>query len=410
MFVNRTVFILGAGASWHYGYPTGEDLVTEVIQKADYAAEGFDILGSHVGVIAQPPSRLIVDNLPNWNDLNVQAPETRKVADKCRDISKRLKQVRPPVIDYFLGHNPEIQDIGKLLIAWVILDREAKDNGNGNENRLLSLKNSPYEQERQKVLGLDKRKFRDNWYRFIVNKIVSDCVKPEQIHDNQVKFVTFNYDNSVEHHLTTSLQAYDPFRAEAHNFLTGRVLHVYGHVSEKQVGFYNSMPLSPKLDGIAEGRGDEHIRASALGQFNAAVSRAYTASKGIRVIDPEDKGENENILNDAKSAIQNAICVYILGYGFDENNSRRLNLHEYLQSGGPPYKAVMFTNYGDINRVNKKASMIVFGAYNGFLDPTRPIHGDPKDWYVEKSTRNVYDALELDFESLEQQLLAGSAI
>jgi hypothetical protein len=39
MFTKNTVFILGAGASWHYGYPTGEELVKKVIQKADYACD-----------------------------------------------------------------------------------------------------------------------------------------------------------------------------------------------------------------------------------------------------------------------------------------------------------------------------------------------------------------------------------
>jgi hypothetical protein len=34
MFINKTVFILGAGASWHYGYPTGEELVEQVREKA----------------------------------------------------------------------------------------------------------------------------------------------------------------------------------------------------------------------------------------------------------------------------------------------------------------------------------------------------------------------------------------
>jgi hypothetical protein len=33
MFRVPTVFILGAGASWHYGYPTGEDLVKMVIES-----------------------------------------------------------------------------------------------------------------------------------------------------------------------------------------------------------------------------------------------------------------------------------------------------------------------------------------------------------------------------------------
>jgi hypothetical protein len=41
MFANKTVFILGAGASWDYGYPTGEDLIKNVIAKARIAVEYF---------------------------------------------------------------------------------------------------------------------------------------------------------------------------------------------------------------------------------------------------------------------------------------------------------------------------------------------------------------------------------
>jgi hypothetical protein len=41
MFDAKTVFIIGAGASWHYGYPTGEQLVSQVIQKAKIAEAYF---------------------------------------------------------------------------------------------------------------------------------------------------------------------------------------------------------------------------------------------------------------------------------------------------------------------------------------------------------------------------------
>jgi hypothetical protein len=41
MFTRKTVFILGAGASWHYGYPTGEELVRMVIQRAEMAKTFF---------------------------------------------------------------------------------------------------------------------------------------------------------------------------------------------------------------------------------------------------------------------------------------------------------------------------------------------------------------------------------
>ena len=42
MFTNKTVFILGAGASWHYGYPTGEELVKQVIKRYELAEKFFD--------------------------------------------------------------------------------------------------------------------------------------------------------------------------------------------------------------------------------------------------------------------------------------------------------------------------------------------------------------------------------
>jgi hypothetical protein len=41
MFRKDTVFILGAGASWHYGYPTGEELIKEVIAKTGIAEDYF---------------------------------------------------------------------------------------------------------------------------------------------------------------------------------------------------------------------------------------------------------------------------------------------------------------------------------------------------------------------------------
>ena len=35
MIQDKTVLILGAGASWHYGFPTGETLIKEVCKRAD---------------------------------------------------------------------------------------------------------------------------------------------------------------------------------------------------------------------------------------------------------------------------------------------------------------------------------------------------------------------------------------
>ncbi|SRR6266404_9567407 len=55
MFNNPTVFILGAGASWHYNYPTGEALVKDVIAKARAASGYFrTTLNNDVGGLYRP--------------------------------------------------------------------------------------------------------------------------------------------------------------------------------------------------------------------------------------------------------------------------------------------------------------------------------------------------------------------
>ena len=68
----------------------------------------------------------------------------------------------------------------------------------------------------------------------------------------------------------------------------------------------------------------------------------------------------------AKEALARANCVYILGYGFDENNSKLLELSKLLRLDGSR-KAVLFTNYGNINRVNKNASRVFFGRVENQL-------------------------------------------
>ena len=56
--------------------------------------------------------------------------------NECDDLITRLATVDPLVIDYFPGQNPHLGEIGKFLIAWVILECEAVYNRYGfNNNR-----------------------------------------------------------------------------------------------------------------------------------------------------------------------------------------------------------------------------------------------------------------------------------
>jgi hypothetical protein len=128
-------------------------------------------------------------------------------------------------------------------------------------------------------------------------------------------------------------------------------------------------------------------------EFKVLLDEVYSASNGIRVIDPHDKAaDNENIAI-ARTQIANASRIYILGYGFDEHNSERLNLRGHLAYGVDSKKFVSFTNFGDINQVNKRASNVFFGNQKSLP----PGVYSAMDRY-EKSNRNVYDALQLDFD------------
>jgi hypothetical protein len=137
----------------------------------------------------------------------------------------------------------------------------------------------------------------------------------------------------------------------------------------------------------------------------ALFDTIYDASRGIRTIEPTEKTVDANV-ECARQAIDDANCVYILGYGFDENNSNLLGLPSSLRLE-KSHKTVMLTNFGNHNSVNKKASTVFFGTPDRLLSDKPAILGSLTGPYLcEKSIRNVYDALALDFDSPEERLLS----
>jgi hypothetical protein len=332
------------------------------------------------------------------------------------DLAKRLKQVNPLVIDYFLGQNADLQPIGKLMIALVILECEAQFLfDRKNDNRREILRRTPLYDNVAQAREMEMQFFKDDWYRFILHKLSMNFDKSTDIMKNQVQFVTFNYDVSLEYELDMGLRSISLFKPEdVELFLSDeRILHVYGQVRKK------ASALPPiNLDLLSRNRGRafqyQQDRGAMAAALKPLLDTVYDASKNLRVISPLDKDMDMKVIDAAKKAIADAACVYVLGYGFDENNSKRLDLFDSLKLNGrstSDYKAVLFTNYGDINRVNKKASELFMGNFQTFLPQFSSIIGNPRgDIYCEKSVRDVYEALALDFDALEDQLIGGSKI
>jgi hypothetical protein len=129
----------------------------------------------------------------------------------------------------------------------------------------------------------------------------------------------------------------------------------------------------------------------------------WGASESIRTIDPQEKHDQET-LTYIQNAIRYAQCIYVLGFGFDQRNCQRIGLEvNNLQPGSDiPPKTILFTNYNDSNRVNKAASKAFVGDANLFLRDNAVNAFANAGNYYEKSIRDCYGALALDFDDMEE--------
>lgn len=384
MFTRETVFVLGAGASWHYGYPTGEGLVESVISMTERLSKYCE---------ARLQSGQVVQVIPNYVTERCDASRGmagaklgwEKVRSECDDLIHRLKTVRPLVIDYFLAWNETLRPIGKFMIAAAILECEAIWlRERANQNRRLIFDNQPIKPSEGRLVDITK--YHDDWYRFVVHKLLYMCRKSADLLDNKVRFITFNYDASLEYHLFRALTSIE-FLERDHivDLLTqDRIVHVYGSVhaeipTEKEaielpvaqdLGKYFLVPDNPNF-------------AKEFDPRKILLDRCLTAAQNLRTIDPHDKDENGMALEQARQWITDAGTVYILGYGFDPNNSRRVGLNSCSSPSTYRNKSVLYTNYEDTLTVTKRTGELLsqFGT-------------------IECSTRTVYDAIEKDFDAL----------
>jgi hypothetical protein len=427
MIKEDTVFILGAGASWHYGYPTGETLVRKVVQKLRNLAESCRV-SSEIGKADYDEAKpqFITENFCDANAATGSREEQRKepwlkAAESCEKLAKRIEVVDPPVIDYYIGQQSEASRVlCKLAIAWALLDCEREsEKASGNINRKEQLELSPEEADRNRAKRLGLSQYADKWHRFILYQLSVGCEKSSDIHHNKVRFITFNYDVSLEHYLDRGLRSNNLFTTkDIESFLgNDRFIHVYGNIRENPLEKDTYGKLSPDMvNNYLESPANNNSKLERLKEFIKNADYVYQASKGIHTIANGNTGKSlsvdETKIELAKKEIAKAKSIYILGYGFDDNNNNLLNLREHCRIrtslSAQTQRKIMFTNFGNINRVNKMASKIFspsgsseYFMESNILDLSSSGVGGLSD-YFEKSTNDVYSALSCDFDFLNE--------
>ena len=147
----NTVFVLGAGASAPFGYPTGNELTPKIC---------YDL-----------QSLAIAELLTTENEERVD------VEKKIIHLRENFERSGKQSIDLFLKDSPEYKNVGKQIITSILLPKE-------NEDKLFNRKNE------------------DNWYLPFWNMLDHSF---ENIDKHDFHFITFNYDRSLEHFLFTAL-------------------------------------------------------------------------------------------------------------------------------------------------------------------------------------------------------------
>ncbi len=167
-----TVLILGAGASSMYGFPLGSELKQNIIQ------------------------RLSQEGTALYEQYSLMGFE-QTLVKKFRDA---LKQSGVKSIDAFLEHRKEFIEIGKTVIAEVLIPNE-------NESNLFNSDS--------------------DWYGYLLDRLNSS---PENFDKNKLTILTFNYDRSLEWYMFNAFQArYGLTKQDAiqvFNFVP--VIHLYG--------------------------------------------------------------------------------------------------------------------------------------------------------------------------------------
>ncbi len=170
MITKRTVFVLGAGASAHYGFPTGGDLLLAAQELTERQLE------EHIPSSMQSGISTLYDTLAHTGESS---------------------------IDAMLETRGDIQVPGKALIARLLLQSEWN----------VKPKYGP----------------KSNWYRTLFGAMNAPTLS--EVLSQPVTFVTFNYDRSLEHFLAEALRVkFTPDQTIDPAGLRRMFIHVHGQL------------------------------------------------------------------------------------------------------------------------------------------------------------------------------------
>jgi hypothetical protein len=279
--MKETLFVIGAGASVPYGYPTGKQLKQTICDLR------FDRNDSEI-------QHFIAHDSHRWQTYASVLPILEKVGiDRGSQIqlANEFMHSGCASIDAFVaGHTGDQQLVTnvKRAIAAILLRCESK----------------------AKLFSPDTN---GNWYETVWNRLVGSATKAHEIDFSKLKILTFNYDRSFEAYLLIACENRFKLQPlEAAGIVSQlEIRHVYGCLAD----------VYPYVESGL------HFASSNVEEAVSSCADNLRLIPEQRCLANDSKGDPFEF---ARTAAFSAKSLLFLGYGFDELNDERLNLKSTL--------------------------------------------------------------------------------
>jgi len=227
MIEKPTLFILGAGASKPYGFPTARELRALIVKSFydDYKKLYISMGKNDLSDVVFSDIRIFVESFERSSIYSV---------------------------DKYLGLHPSEQESGKLAITFYI--RQNEINMKFREN-----------------IGPDY--YKEDWYSLLFNRMIEDIKESngsDKFKENKIAFITFNYDNSLEYFLAQSFSNAFSENRYLNTDIPFPIVHVYGQLPrwgptwgsslnyrETPISVESNIRMSRGIHVIGERLGDE---------------------------------------------------------------------------------------------------------------------------------------------------------
>lgn len=295
MFLTRTTFILGAGASADMKLPIGTGLCTDIISALTIGERG-------TRMFADDAMQVAFEAVMREHPREKQEEIIGKY-DAARNLLRSGLQIAPSIDNFVHTHsgNSELVLLAKIAIARCILNAEKESHLAPKFDQQMQLK---FHGTSNPLRFSDAMKA--GWYIPFMRMMIAGA-RRDAIEDlfQNVTFIIFNYDRCLEYFLMRCLTAYFSLdNATATKVISkARFIHPYG-----QVGFLHWQGQTPSVGFGTSDAGDLLPVSQQIKTFTQAA--------------------DSDVENKIKGVIRDSDVIVFMGFGFLEQSLELMSVTE----------------------------------------------------------------------------------